>query len=101
MKYYRQGDECTFTSDMREYDLLKAFAKLLTENSPNHNTYYVKDVYLDAGQDWMWTTICNKEQGYQALSPREWFEIVNEEKPQKDIMNDTFADKFCPDRLRG
>ena len=94
MKHYKQGDECTFTPDMREYGLLKAFAKLLTENSPHHNTYYVKDTYLDAGQDWMWTTICNKEQGYQALSPREWFEIVNEEKPQKDIMNDLFADKF-------
>ena len=101
MKYYRQGDECTFTPDMREYDLLKAFAKLLTENSPHHNTYYVKDTYLDAGQDWMWTTICNKEQGYQALSPREWFEIVNEEKPQKDIMTNLFADNYCPDRIRG
>ena len=25
---YKQGDECTFRQDDREYDLLKAFAKL-------------------------------------------------------------------------
>lgn len=98
MKVYKQGDECTFTPDMREYDLLKAFAKLLTENSPNHFTYYVKDVYLDVGQDWIWTTICNLEQGGQALSPREWLEIVNEERPQREIMRDLFADKFCSDK---
>ena len=46
----------------------------------------------------MWTTICNQEKGYQALNPREWLEIVNEVKPQKEIMEDFFADKFCPDK---
>lgn len=100
MKIYRQGDECTFTPDMREYDLMKAFAKLLTENSPNGWTYYVADTYLDFGQDWRWTCIlCKSDTGsYQALSPRQWFEIVNEEKPQRELMGDFFSNDMCTDK---
>ena len=97
---YKQGDECTFRQDDREYDLLKAFAKLLTDNSPNHYNYHVKNVYLDAGQNWMWTTVCNREEGYQALNPREWLEIVNESRPQREIMEDLFNDKYCPDKRK-
>ena len=86
-KIYKQGDQCTFTEDMEEYQNLKEFSDLLTKLSPNNYTYIVRNVYLDIGQDWMWTTICNKEKGYQAISPREWFEIVNREKSYEDIVN--------------
>ena len=101
MGKYHQGMQCTFKEDEEEYQSLKEFAELLTKNSPNKELYEVGDCYLDAGQGWVWTTILNKTEGYQAIDPREWFDIVNEEKPQKDIINDHFADKFCPDRLRG
>ena len=97
-KIYKQGDQCTFTEDMEEYQNLKEFSDLLTKLSPNNYTYIVRDVYLDIGQDWMWTTICNKEKGYQAISPREWFEIVNREKSYEDIAKDYFEDKYCIDK---
>lgn len=56
-----------------EYSNFKAVAALLEATSPNGARYIVEDVYLDYGQNWMWTTICRE--GYmdcQVLNPREW-----------------------------
>lgn len=76
-KIYKQGDETTFEPDTEEYKRLEEIAKKMTELSPNKQTYKVEDVYLDYGQDWMWTTIVNVERGYQILSPRDWMECLN------------------------
>ena len=61
-----------------EYKKLQMVAKMLTYDSVHNAAYTVEDVYLDHGQDWMWTTICRV--GYrecQVLSPREWKEIMS------------------------
>ena len=66
--------------DEREYSKLQIVADALTLYSKNKAQYIVEDVYLDLGQDWMWTTICRK--GYsecQVLSPRDWKMIMSSE----------------------
>ena len=77
MKVYKQGDQTTFDQDTEEYKRLEEIAKKLTELSPNKQSYKVEDVYLDYGQDWMWTTITNVDRGYQFLTPRDWFDCLN------------------------
>lgn len=55
------------------YKNMEAVAKLLEVTSKNGARYEVEDVYLDLGQEWMWTTICRR--GFsecQVLNPREW-----------------------------
>lgn len=96
---YRQGDQRTFSPSDKEYSLLQAVADELTKQSPNKWTYSVKDVYLDADSDWKWTTIhCDdRKNGYQALNPREWFDIVNEKSTPAEIAKEILADKFNPD----
>lgn len=69
--------ECTLKHDEQAFKNMVAVAGLLTALSPNNAQYLVRDVYLDFGQDWMWTTIIRR--GYhdcQVLSPREWENIV-------------------------
>ena len=64
-------------SEEREYKNLVAAAALLEAVSKNDATYVVRDVYLDLGQGWMWTTICRE--GFrecQVLYPRDWEKIV-------------------------
>lgn len=99
MGKYHQGMQCTFKEDTEEYQSLKEFAALLTKNSPNKNVYEVEDCYLDAGQGWMWTTILNKTQGYQAICPRDWFDIVNREDFNM-ILENWLNDKYNPDRIK-
>lgn len=99
MGKYHQGMQRTFKEDEEEYQSLKEFAELLTKNSPNKELYEVGDCYLDAGQGWMWTTILNKTEGYQAIDPREWFEIVNREDFNKTLET-WLNDKYNPDRLK-
>ena len=56
-----------------EYRNFKAVAAILEAISEHNARYIVEDVYLDYGQNWMWTTICRE--GYmdcQVLNPREW-----------------------------
>lgn len=58
------------------YKKLQMVARMLTYDSVHDATYVVEDVYLDYGQDWMWTTICRV--GYrecQVLNPRQWKDI--------------------------
>lgn len=74
---YKQGDQRTFNSESEEYQRLKNVAKALEKQSPNKHTYAVRDVYLDIGQNWMWTTIIDTTADYQILCPRDWFDIVN------------------------
>ncbi len=90
-KYYKNGDEGLLLNDSEEYRRLEEFARLLTINSPNHQTYVVEDTYLDFGQNWKWTTIINVDEDYQALTPREWKEIVNKDRDYKELMNEHFS----------
>jgi hypothetical protein len=67
----------TLRPDEIEYKKLKAVAAALEVLSKNNASYVVRDVYLDLGQDWMWTTICRE--GYrdcQILSPRDWRDVM-------------------------
>ena len=77
----------TLAKDSYEYKKLVAVAKILEAYSIHGARYVVEDVYLDLGQDWMWTTICRR--GYsecQILSPSEWAMIVHAESPLKVAM---------------
>ena len=70
---YRVINPAEFT-----YLKFELVADMLKFDSKHNADYIVQDVYLDLGQDWMWTTICRV--GYrecQVLSPREWEDIVN------------------------
>ena len=65
---------------------------------------YVGDTYFDYGQNWKWTVVlceCTDGDRYQALTPREWEEVVNDKRPQNDNMKDLFNGKYCPDKIRG
>lgn len=69
----------TYTHDTDEYERLTVSAKVLTDVSPKHITYYVDDTYFDYGQDWMWTTIIARRPDgveYQVLCPRDYEKIL-------------------------
>ena len=69
--------ERTLEKNDQGYKNLKAVAAMLEAFSKHGAAYEVTDVYLDMGQDWMWTTIYRK--GYmdcQVLCPRDWRAIV-------------------------
>lgn len=67
--------------DEPEYKKLKAVASALEMLSKNNASYVVRDVYLDFGQNWMWTTICRENCSWelecQILCPRDWKAIMN------------------------
>lgn len=86
-----------------EYCKLEAVAKLLQMESPNKARYVVENVYLDFGQDWMWTTICRK--GYsecQVLNPREWKLIMDAQTAEDiaKIVRIIREDRFFGDKER-
>lgn len=59
------------------YKNMLAVARVLSAFSKNNATYYVDDVYLDFGQNWMWTTICRTgHMDCQVLCPRDWKLVV-------------------------
>ena len=67
----------------QEYKNLQAVASMLTATSKNGYIYQVENVYLDFGQDWMWTTIVaynlkddSITGSWQVLSPAEWKDVV-------------------------
>lgn len=97
-KIYRQGDECVLSPDSNEHYRMEMFAKMLNRDSPNKHFYHVKDVYLDIGLDWMWTTIIDETAQCQVLSPRDWFEILNDQRSLEDIEKDFFEDEYCQDK---
>ena len=91
----------TFAPDSEEYKSLEAAAKLLTEKSPLHYTYYVGETYFDCGQNWVWTTILvrgGEWGGYQALSPRTQ-ELIIEAVDLEEAVMEVLNGKYCPDRL--
>lgn len=106
MKYYKQGDECTFEPGQEEYELLEALADKLMELSPNGFKYWVDDTYLDYGSKWMWTTVLAEDtvspyfqSTYQAISPAEWLALMNGEDVT-EIAEHVLSDKYCPDKIK-
>ena len=102
-------NERILRSDEKGFKNLVAVAKLLEAFSPNGIRYEVGVTYLDYGQDWKWSTIIAQDpneddflRSWQALSPREWKEIVNASSPDElaRIANEIFADKYNPDRVK-
>lgn len=63
-----------------EYKNIVAAAKIMEAMSKHNAKYVVEDVYMDMGQNWMFTTICRR--GHfecQVLYPRDWINIVSAE----------------------
>ena len=100
---YKQGMQQVLDRDTEEFKRLETVAEKLTKASPNGWTYYVAITALDYGQDWNWTTVLcrtDKDSHYQAISPREWLNIVNGENPD-EIVKEIFSDEYCLDKKRG
>ena len=92
--------ERTLANHEPEYKKLKAVAALLEMMSEHNATYIIKDVYLDFGQNWMWTTICRRGwRDCQVLSPTEWKAIMRADTAQKiaAVVDMIRADKFFND----
>jgi len=93
--------ERTLERTERAYLKMELVAKALELASPNGAKYRVEDVYLDYGQDWMWTTIVRH--GYkecQVLNPREWEDIVfyaDDAHALATVVDNIRADKFFGD----
>lgn len=92
--------ERTLWNDEKAYKNMVAIAKMLEATSKHDAQYIVKDVYLDIGQDWMWTTICRR--GYlecQVLCPRDWKRIVSADsiKELAEVAEVIKTDKYFGD----
>lgn len=76
--------ERTLARSESAYKNISAVAAMLTAFSPNGYEYKVENVYLDFGQNWMWTTITRESKwgGVQVLNPREWGEVTTADSPE-------------------
>lgn len=86
---WQAGDETVLTPNMVEYKYMKAVCDKLNELSNGKVQYQMEDVYLDAGLDWMWTTIVQTGgwTNVQILNPKVWLDIVNG-KPTDEVVKD-------------
>ena len=95
---WKVGDETVLTPNMPEYKYIEAVTNQLNELSNGKVQYYIDDVYLDAGQDWMWTTIIAKSKSnlahtWQVLSPKQWLDIVNG-KPTDEVVKEIRSGEY-------
>lgn len=93
--------ERTLNANEREYKNMMAVAKMLEALSPNEAIYEMKDVYLDLGADWMWTTICRRGfRDCQILCPRDWKAICMADTAAElaEIVDRIRADKYFADK---
>lgn len=88
----------------QERDRLERFATILTATSVRGFRYEVRDIYFDAGQDWMWTTIVAYDgcrTVCQCLSPREWEEVIYAEpKELLELAEEYYNGEYCQDRIK-
>ena len=60
----------------------EATMEWMVENKNFRYDISIKKVYFDMGQNWMWTTFIvtdtDTDEEWQAMSPKEWLEVVNE-----------------------
>lgn len=92
--------ERTLLSSEQAYKNMEAVAQMLQAFSKNGAQYILKDVYLDFGQRWMWTTIVRR--GYrecQILCPRDWQAIERATSPQElaEVVEVIRNDKYFGD----
>ena len=74
------------TENFMERIAMRVFEEATMEwMSENKNFRYdisIKKVYFDMGQNWMWTTFIvtdtDTDEEWQAMTPKEWLEVVNE-----------------------
>ena len=65
---------------MRVFEV--ATAEWMYENKNFKYDISIKKVYFDMSQNWMWTTFIvtdtDTDEEWQAMTPKEWLEVVNE-----------------------
>ena len=82
----KEPQELKATKNYMERTAMRVFVMATMEwMSENKNFRYdisIKKVFFDMSQDWMWTTfiVTDEDTGeeWQAMSPKEWLEVVNE-----------------------
>lgn len=81
-----EPQELKATENFMERTSMRVFVMATMEwMRENKNFRYdisIKKVFFDMGQDWMWTTFIvtdtDTDEEWQAMSPKEWLEVVNE-----------------------
>lgn len=89
-----------YSEDSAEYKKLEKAAKIMTAISPKEIFYCVVDAFFDAGQNWLWTTICalpKERESYQALCPRDYEKILHSDNLLLTV-NEIVHDKFWSDK---
>ena len=74
------------TENFMEITAMRVFVMATMEwMSENKNFRYdisIKKVFFDIDQNWMWTTFVvtdeDTDEEWQAMTPKEWLEVVNE-----------------------
>ena len=82
----KKPQELKATKNYMERTAMRVFVMATMEwMSENKNFRYdisIKKVFFDIDQDWMWTTFIvtdeDTDEKWQAMSPKEWLEVVNE-----------------------
>ena len=82
----KKPQELKATENFMERTAMRVFVMATMEwMSENKNFKYdisIKTVYFDMSQNWKWTTFVvtdeDTDEEWQAMSPKEWLEVVNE-----------------------
>lgn len=96
-KQWKMGDERVIAPTEPEYKKLQVAVDVFNKNSDEE--YVLRNVYLDYGADWMWTTVCKKNKPVQMLDSKDWLDIMNSnsdeeiEKVVKQALTRTYAVK--------
>lgn len=81
-----EPQELKVTENFMEITAMKVFEmatmEWMYENKNSRYDISIKKVYFDIDQNWMWTTFIvtdeDTDEEWQAMSPKEWLEVVNE-----------------------
>lgn len=82
----KEPQELKATENFMERTAMRVFVSATMEwMSENKNFKYdisIKKVFFDIDQNWMWTTFVvtdeDTDEEWQAMTPKEWLEVVNE-----------------------
>ena len=82
----KEPQELKAIENFMEITAMRVFVMATMEwMSENKNFRYdisIKKVFFDIDQNWMWTTFIvtdeDTDEKWQAMSPKEWLEVVNE-----------------------
>ena len=81
-----EPQELKATENFMEITAMRVFVmatmEWMVENKNFRYDISIKKVYFDMGQSWMWTTFVvtdeDTDEEWQAMTPKEWLEVVNE-----------------------